>query len=85
MDELCPGRWFSDDYFMFHTILQSLGVNSSNDKNVIKKKIKDLKAAIEKERKQQEKAQKAKEKLEGKSKKKFGFGKWKPNLSTYRQ
>ena len=48
-------------------------MNSSNDKNVIKKKIKDLKAAIEKERKQQEKAQKAKEKLEGKSKKKFGF------------
>ena len=70
---------------MFHTFLQSLGVNSSNDKNVIKKKIKDLKAAIEKERKQQEKAQKAKEKLEGKSKKKFGFGKWKLNLSTCRQ
>ena len=54
---------------------QTLGVNSSNDKNVIKKKIKELKSAIEKERKQQEKAQKAKEKLEGKGRKKFVFGK----------
>ncbi len=61
---------------LFLIFFQTLGVNNSNDKNVIKKRIKDLKTAIEKERRQQEKAQKAKEKLEGgKGKKKFGFGK----------
>ena len=56
-----------------------LGVQNSNDRNSIKKRIKDLRTALEKEKKQHEKEQRAREKLEKQSglykKKKFGFGK----------
>ena len=57
-------------------LLQALGVSSSSDRAALKKRIKDLKAAIDKERKQQEKEQRARDKLEKQSstkKKKFPF------------
>lgn len=47
---------------------QSLGVGDGNDRALIKKKIKEMKTLIEKERKQQEKEKKAKEKEQGKRK-----------------
>ncbi|XP_036368528.1 neurabin-1 isoform X4 [Octopus sinensis] len=42
--------------------LKTLGVSSSSDRNVLKKKIKEMKTAADKERKQMEKERKAKEK-----------------------
>lgn len=42
--------------------LKALGMNSSNDRTMIKKKIKEMKTALEKERKQMERERKAKEK-----------------------
>ena len=59
-------------------LLQALGVVSANDRTTLKKKVKDLKTALEKERKQQEREQKARDKLEKQAsgkKKKFVFGK----------
>ena len=50
-------------------------MHSSKDRDTIKRKLREHKAAISKVHKQQEKAQKAKEKLESQMKKKFGFGK----------
>ena len=55
-----------------------LGVNSANDRTALKKKLKDLKTALDRERKQQEREQKARDKLEKQAtgkKKKFAFGK----------
>ena len=51
---------------------------SANDRTTLKKKVKDLKTALEKERKQQEREQKARDKLEKQAsgkRKKFVFGK----------
>ena len=64
--------------FFIFCLFQSLGVNSNTDRATLKKRIKDLKAAIEKERKQLEKEQRARDKLEKQAstkKKKFPFGK----------
>ncbi|XP_035229541.1 neurabin-1-like [Stegodyphus dumicola] len=49
--------------------LKTLGVNSSSDRSVIKKKLKEMKALLEKERKAHEKEQKALEKLQKKAEK----------------
>ncbi|KAI0228890.1 Sterile alpha motif domain-containing protein 14 [Lamellibrachia satsuma] len=60
------------------TKLKALGVISANDRTTLKKKVKDLKTALEKERKQQEREQKARDKLEKQAsgkRKKFVFGK----------
>jgi 50S ribosomal subunit-associated GTPase HflX len=57
--------------------LQGLGVSNSKDRDLIRKKVKDLKSAMERERKQREKEQKAREKLErqaGSASKKWGSG-----------
>ena len=59
-------------------VLQMLGVNSATDRTLLKKKVKDLRTALERERKQHEREQKAREKLSGSlggKKKKFAFGK----------
>lgn len=48
---------------------QTLGVNSSGDRSAIKKKLKELKALLEKERKAHEKEQKAMEKMQKKAEK----------------
>ena len=58
-----------------------MGLQNAKDRDLIKKKIKDLKSGIERERKQLEKEQKARDKLEKQSgggaakKKKFPFSK----------
>ena len=56
-----------------------LGISSSRDRDLLKKKVKELKSALEKERKQQEKERKARERLEKQAvtdkRKKFPFGK----------
>ena len=56
-----------------------MGIQNTKDRDSIKKKIKDLKTAIERERKQMEKEQKARDKLEkqagAQKKKKFPFSK----------
>ena len=57
-----------------------MGVNNSKDRDLVRKKVKELKSAMEKEKKQIEREQKAREKLEKQStvpvkKKKFPFGK----------
>ncbi len=67
-------------WYVICLLLQTLGIQNSKDRDVIKKKIKDMKSAIERERKQQEKEQKAREKLEKQAagqtkKKKFPFTK----------
>ncbi|CAL1272710.1 unnamed protein product [Larinioides sclopetarius] len=51
------------------TKLKAIGVNSSSDRSVIKKKVKEMKALLEKERKAHEKEQKALEKLQKKAEK----------------
>ncbi|GFR14240.1 neurabin-2 [Trichonephila clavata] len=51
------------------TKLKAIGVNSSSDRSVIKKKLKEMKALLEKERKAHEKEQKALEKLQKKAEK----------------
>ncbi|XP_041467195.1 cyclic nucleotide-gated cation channel beta-1-like isoform X9 [Lytechinus variegatus] len=51
--------------------LKTLGVTNSNDKNTFKKKVKELKACVEKEKKAQQKEQKAREKLQKKAAKKM--------------
>lgn len=45
-------------------LLQSLGITSTKDRDILKKKIKEIKTALDKDKKQQEKEQKAKEKQE---------------------
>ncbi|XP_054721273.1 neurabin-1-like [Uloborus diversus] len=49
--------------------LKTLGVNCSNDRSIIKKKLKEMKTLLEKERKAHEKEQKALEKLQKKAEK----------------
>lgn len=65
-------------------LLQALGVNSSKDRDTLRKKLKDLKSAMEKEKKQYERLQKEREKMSKQSgsgasaaakRKKFPFGK----------
>ncbi|XP_063958031.1 cyclic nucleotide-gated cation channel beta-1-like isoform X2 [Lytechinus pictus] len=51
--------------------LKTLGVSNSNDKNTFKKKVKELKACVEKEKKAHQKEQKAREKLQKKAAKKM--------------
>ena len=63
-------------FFLF----QLFGIQNSGDRATLKKKIKDLRTAVEKERRQQDKEQKARDKLMGNTgglkKKKTGlFGK----------
>ena len=41
-----------------------MGITNSKDRDLIRKKVKDLKSAMDRERKQREKEQKAREKLE---------------------
>lgn len=50
---------------------QTIGVTNTNDKNTFKKKVKELKACVEKEKKAQQKEQKAREKLQKKAAKKM--------------
>lgn len=50
--------------------IQAMGVVSSKDRELIKKKVKELRAATEKEKKQQEKERKAREKEQKKQLKK---------------
>ena len=49
---------------------QALGVTNAKDRDALKKKVKELRAAIEREKKQQEKQQKERERLEKQAKKK---------------
>eukprot|EP00057_Strongylocentrotus_purpuratus_P012831 XP_011667305.1 PREDICTED: neurabin-1 isoform X6 [Strongylocentrotus purpuratus] len=51
--------------------LKTIGVTNTNDKNTFKKKVKELKACVEKEKKAQQKEQKAREKLQKKAAKKM--------------
>jgi len=44
-------------------ILQALGMSSSKDRDLLKKRLKDMRAALERERKQQERDMKARERL----------------------
>lgn len=53
-----------------YIFVQSLGITASKDRDILKKKIKEIKTALEKHRKQIEKEQKAKEKLEKQAQKK---------------
>ncbi|XP_071487704.1 uncharacterized protein [Diadema antillarum] len=53
------------------TRLKTLGVTNSNDKNTFKKKVKELKAIVEKEKKAAQKEQKAREKQQKKAAKKM--------------
>lgn len=48
-------------------MLQNLGITNAKDRDLLKKKVKELKSNIEKEKKQQEKERKAREKLEKQS------------------
>lgn len=57
-------------------ILQSLGITSTKDRDILKKKIKEMKTALDKDKKQQEKEQKAKEKLEKQALKKKAKWPW---------
>ena len=50
--------------------LQTLGIVNSKDRELLKKKVKELRLALEKERKQQEKERKAREKEQKKLQKK---------------
>lgn len=52
------------------SMIKSLGITASKDRDILKKKIKEIKTALEKHRKQQEKEQKAREKLEKQAQKK---------------
>lgn len=55
--------WKTDAYNMCVHLLQALGVTSSQDRALIKKKIKDLKVLMEKARRNREKMEKQREKL----------------------
>lgn len=48
---------------MYVHLFQALGVTSSQDRSLIKKKIKDLKVLMEKAKRNQEKVEKQREKL----------------------
>ena len=56
------------------SFFQGMGISNSKDRDLIRKKVKDLKSAMERERKQKEKEQKAREKLEKQAGKKRGGG-----------
>jgi neurabin len=59
-----------------HFGLQTLGVNSSKDRDLVRKKVKDLKSAMEKERKERERVQKERARIASSGKKKkFPFSK----------
>lgn len=56
----------SHDFVVF----QTMGISSAKDRDLLKRKIKEIKVAMEKEKKLQEKERKAKEKEQKKQKKK---------------
>ena len=67
-------------YIVPFLYLQAYGIANGNDRSLLKKKIKDMKSNIERERKLQEKERKARERLElaasrDQKKKKGLFGK----------
>lgn len=81
---------FWTDYWMILSFFpQALGVNSSKDRDTIRKRVKDLKSAMEKERKERDRLQKERERMSRQAgststsasssssskKKKFPFGK----------